>query len=107
MTFEYSLKGLSVKIYKTRWQATYRYLAGNIYIEHTTPNYNCNCNKNECSDNSEHTQITNVTSGHEKKAYEKIEKGKTETSLPSKGSTLPQIKPEMLEKALPNAHLVF
>lgn len=56
--------------------------------------------KKECSDNSEHTQTINVTFGHDKMAYENIENGKTETSLPSKGSTLPQIKPEILEKRL-------
>ncbi|WP_375679404.1 MULTISPECIES: replication initiation protein RepC [unclassified Bartonella] len=89
------------KTSKTR----YTDLAGNIHIEHTTPNYNCNCNKNGCSDNSEHTQIVNVTSGHDKMAYENIENGKTAPSLPSKSSTLPQIKPEILEKALPNAVL--
>ncbi|WP_208438674.1 replication initiation protein RepC [Bartonella grahamii] len=76
-----------------------------MQLHNTTPNYNCNCNKNECSDNSEHTQTINVTSGHDKMAYENIEKGKSEISLPSKGSTLPQIKPEILEKALPNAVL--
>ncbi|WP_375676767.1 replication initiation protein RepC [Bartonella sp. AP88XZML] len=76
-----------------------------MQLHNTTSNYNCNCNKNECSDNSEHTQIVNVTFGHDKMAYENIENGKTETSLPSKGSTLPQIKPEILEKALPNAVL--
>ncbi|MGF7158368.1 plasmid replication protein RepC [Bartonella heixiaziensis] len=86
-------------------KTTYRYASNDIHIEHTTPNYNCNCNKNECSNNSEHTQIVNVTFGHDKMAYEKIKKSKTETPLPSKGSTLPQIKPEMLEKALPNAAL--
>ncbi|WP_396584274.1 plasmid replication protein RepC [Bartonella grahamii] len=84
-------------------KTTYKYASNDIHIEHTTPNYNCNCNKNECSEKSEHTQNTNMTFGHEKMAYENIAKGKTETPLPSKGSTLPQIKPEMLEKALPNA----
>ncbi|EJF92283.1 hypothetical protein ME9_01685 [Bartonella taylorii 8TBB] len=86
------------KTSKTR----YRDLADKIHIEHTTTNYNCNCNKKECSDNSEHTQTINATSGHNKKAYEKKEKGKTQTTFSSKDPTLPQIKPEFLATALPN-----
>ncbi|MCL6230344.1 helix-turn-helix domain-containing protein [Bartonella bilalgolemii] len=80
----------------------YRHVADEIHIESTILNLNCKCNRNECSDNSEHTQINDVTSGHNKMAYEKRVNGKNETSLPSKGNTLPQIHPEILAKALPN-----
>ncbi|GAA5112950.1 plasmid replication protein RepC [Bartonella jaculi] len=86
------------KTSKTR----YTYCADKIHIEYTTPKHNSNCNKKECSEKSEHTQITNVTFGHNKIAYEKREKGKTEISSLSKGSSLPQIRPELLAKALPN-----
>lgn len=87
------------KTQKTR----YRHFASKIHIESTTLNYICKSNnKKECSEKSEHTQITDVTFGHDKMAYEKKEKGKNETSLPSKGNTLPQIHPEILAKALPN-----
>ncbi|EJF82490.1 plasmid replication protein RepC [Candidatus Bartonella washoeensis] len=86
------------KTSKTR----YTHLADKMHIEHTTPKHTYNCKKNECSEFSEHTQTTSVTSGHSKKAYENKEKSKTQTSFPSKGGTLPQIKPEMLAKALPN-----
>ncbi|WP_375656445.1 helix-turn-helix domain-containing protein [Bartonella sp. CM120XJJH] len=48
--FEWILERfLKQKTSKTR----YTYLAGKIHKEHTTPNYNSHCNKNECSDNSE------------------------------------------------------
>ncbi|SPU27370.1 Uncharacterised protein [Candidatus Bartonella washoeensis] len=73
-----------------------------IHIEHTTLNSNCNCNKKVCLEKSEHTQSSNVSFGHNKITYENKEKGKAETSFPLKGSILPQIKPEMLRKALPN-----
>ncbi|WP_273789563.1 hypothetical protein [Bartonella sp. ML70XJBT] len=52
-----------------------------IHIEYTTLKHICNCNK---------------------KAYEKIEKGKTENALPSKNNKSLQIKPEFLTEALPN-----
>nr|ADN97095.1 replication protein C [Bartonella sp. TT0105] len=73
-----------------------------MQLHNTTPNYNCNCNKHECSELSEHTQTINVTPGHDKMAYENIEKGKTESTLPSKNSKSLQIKPELLTQALPN-----
>ncbi|WP_435896253.1 plasmid replication protein RepC (plasmid) [Bartonella heixiaziensis] len=91
------------RVFKQKTSKTrYKDLANKIHIEHTTPNYNCNCNKKECSDHSEHSQIINVAFGHNKKAYENKEESKTKISFPSKGSTLPKIKPEMLAKALPN-----
>ncbi|PIT69230.1 hypothetical protein [Bartonella tribocorum] len=89
-------RGFKVKKSKT----TYIYVASDIHIEHTTPNLNCNCNKNEGSENSEHTQINNMAFDHEKKAYEKIEKSKTESTLPSKNSKSLQIKPKILTQAL-------
>ncbi|CAK00494.1 plasmid replication protein RepC [Bartonella tribocorum] len=58
----------------------YRHFADEMHIEYTTLNLNCNCNK----------------------AYEKIEKSKTENTLPSKNSKSLQIKPELLAQALPN-----
>ncbi|WP_375653625.1 helix-turn-helix domain-containing protein [Bartonella sp. OD88NMGDW] len=73
-----------------------------MQLHNTTPNYDCNCNKNECSEKSEHTQINNMTFGHEKKAYEKIEKGRSELSLSSKNTTLLPIKSEFLTQALPH-----
>ncbi|WP_375626480.1 hypothetical protein [Bartonella sp. PS17NMGDW] len=91
------------KIFKAKTSKTrYRHFADKIHIEHTTPNYDCNCNKNECSEKSEHTQINNMTFGHEKKAYEKIEKGRSELSLSSKNTTLLPIKSEFLTQALPH-----
>ncbi len=87
------------KTQKTR----YRHLASKIHIESTTLNYICKSNnKKECSEKSEHTQITDVTFGHDKMAYEKKEKGKNETVLPPNNSTLPQIKPYMWIRALPH-----
>ncbi|UTO27681.1 plasmid replication protein RepC [Bartonella harrusi] len=91
-------RGFKEKIEKTR----YRHLADKIHIEHTTHNYKSNCNKKECSEKSEHTQINNMTFGHDKKAYENKQKGKTEGDLPSKESELLQIKPKFLAQALPN-----
>nr|WP_275065392.1 replication initiation protein RepC [Bartonella sp. ML69XJBT] len=43
-----------------------------------------------------------MTYGHEKIAYEKTEKGKTETTLPPKKNKSLQIKPKFLKEALPN-----
>ncbi|MCZ2159167.1 plasmid replication protein RepC [Bartonella sp. 220] len=91
------------KISKTR----YRYCADKIHIKYTTLNYNYNCNKKECSEKSEHTQINNVTFSHDKKAYENKEKGKTKDTSFSNNSTLPQIKPELLIRALPNTAMFF
>ncbi|WP_208441895.1 plasmid replication protein RepC [Bartonella raoultii] len=80
----------------------YTYCENKMHIEHTNSNSICNCNKNECSDHFEQTQINNATSGHDKMAYEKIEKSKTENTLPLKNDKLLQIKPELLTEALPN-----
>ncbi len=43
-----------------------------------------------------------MTFGHEKKAYEKIEKGRNELSRPSKNTTLLPIKLGLLIEALPH-----
>ncbi|WP_273723719.1 hypothetical protein [Bartonella sp. AU18XJBT] len=43
-----------------------------------------------------------MTFGHEKIAYENIEKGKNELSLSSKNNKWLQIKPEFLMQALPH-----
>ncbi|WP_375635559.1 MULTISPECIES: hypothetical protein [unclassified Bartonella] len=67
-----------------------------------SPKQNSHCNKHECSEKYEHIQIDDVTFGHEKKAYEKIEKSRNELSLSSKNTTLLQIKPEFLMQALPH-----
>ncbi|WP_039761288.1 plasmid replication protein RepC [Bartonella queenslandensis] len=97
--FEWILR----RFFKQKTSKTkYRHFADEMHIEYTTHNLNCNCNKNECSEKSEHTQINNMTSGHEKKAYEKIEKSKTETTIPSNTTKSLQIKPELLTQALPN-----
>ncbi|WP_019220185.1 plasmid replication protein RepC [Bartonella florencae] len=89
---------LKEKTLKTK----YRHFADEIHIEHTTLKHNCNCNKHVCSDKPEHTQINNMTYGHNKTAYENIKKGKTETPLSSKKAPLLHIKPEFLNEALPN-----
>ncbi|WP_254475500.1 plasmid replication protein RepC [Bartonella sp. B1098] len=97
--FEWILERfLKQKTAKTK----YRHFADEMHIEYTTLNHTCNCNKNECSEKSEHTQINNVTSGHDKITYENTEKGKTEYTLPSKRNEPLQIKPELLTEALPN-----
>ncbi|MCZ2328955.1 replication initiation protein RepC [Bartonella sp. F02] len=65
---------------------TYKHVASDIHIEHTTLNYKCNCNK---------------------KAHENEEKGKTKGTSSSNNSTLQQIKPELLAKALPNTAMLL
>ncbi len=57
-----------------------------MHIHNTTPKKSSNCNKNECSEEFEYTQNTNMIFGHVKKAYEKIEKGRNGTSFPSKNN---------------------
>ncbi|QEG79281.1 replication protein C (plasmid) [Bartonella kosoyi] len=99
----YLLEWILQKFFRQKTsKTTYTYVTGDIHIEHTTPKHICNCNKNECSDHSERTQINNITSGHEKMAYEKIEKSKAGSALPSKNNKSLQIKPELLVEALPN-----
>ncbi|WP_375695876.1 replication initiation protein RepC [Bartonella sp. AC67GZZY] len=80
----------------------YTYCADKIHIEYTTPNLISNCNKNESSNFHENNQNVETTDNDTKIAHERIEKGKTENTLPSKDSKLLQIKPEFLMQALPN-----
>nr|WP_244979412.1 replication initiation protein RepC [Bartonella queenslandensis] len=80
----------------------YRHFADKIHIEYTTPNLISNCNKNENLNLNENNQNVETTDNCTKIAHEKIEKGKTENTLPSKNSKLLQIKPELLTQALPH-----
>ncbi|WP_244979391.1 hypothetical protein [Bartonella queenslandensis] len=96
--FQWILEGFfKQKTSKTK----YRHFADEMHIEYTTSNLISNCNESECLNSNENNQ--NIEKIEKTKiAYEKIEKGKTENTLPSKNSKSLQIKPELLAQALPN-----
>ncbi|EJF82668.1 helix-turn-helix domain-containing protein [Bartonella rattimassiliensis] len=86
------------KTAKTR----YKCCENKIHKEYNTSNIICNCNKKEPSNFYENNQNTETTENYAKIAYENIQKGKDEEKIPSKAYPWPQIKPEMLAKALHN-----
>lgn len=96
-------EGILERFFTQKTQKTrYTYCADKIHIEYTTHNLTSNCNENENSNINENNQIVKTTENYTKIAYEKIEKGKTENTLPSKNFKSLQIKPELLTQALPN-----
>ncbi len=79
----------------------YRHFADEIHIEHTTHNLNCNCNKNECSEHSKHSQMTHVIFGCGQRSGESVEKGKNAIFFISKNNKL-QMKPDLFMQTLPH-----
>lgn len=73
-----------------------------MQLHNTIPNLICKSNKNEYSNFHENNQDRDTTENYTKTAYEKKRESKTRAPLSASNSTLPQIRPEMLARALPN-----